>query len=48
MKPTTDRSTTGPVSNVIKTSNFEMNDNQAYGVVTIPTISTSPVYETIT
>ena len=50
---TTDHSsTTGPlyqnippVSNVTKTSNFEMKDNQAYGVVTTSTISTSPVYE---
>ena len=52
MKLTTDHSsTTGPyqnissVSNVTKTSNFEMKDNQAYGVVTTPTISTHPVYE---
>ena len=51
MKLTTDvSSTTGPlyqnippVSNVTKTSNFEMKDNQAYGVVTTPTISTPPV-----
>ena len=47
-------STTGPyqnissVSNVTKTSNFEMKDNRAYGVVTTPTISTPPVYEIIT
>ena len=53
MKPTADvSSTTGPlyqnispVSNVTKTSNFEMKDNQAYGVVTTSTISTRPVYE---
>ena len=53
MKQTTDlSSTTGPlyqnispVSNVTKTSNFEMKDNQAYGIVTTPTISTPPMYE---
>ena len=56
MKSTADlSSTTGPlyqnilpVSNVTKTSNFEMDDNEAYGIVTTPTISTSPVYENIT
>ena len=58
MKLTTDHSSTGttgplyqnisPVSNVTKTSNFEMKDNQAYGVVTTPTISTLPVYEIVT
>ena len=56
MKLTTDHSsTTGPlyqnippVSNVTKTSNFEMKDNQAYGIVTTSTISTPPVYEIIT
>ena len=55
MKLTTDlSSTTGPlhqnispVSNVTKTSNFEMKDNQAYGVLTTSTISTPPVYEII-
>ena len=34
-----------PVSNVTKTSNFELKDNQAYGVLTTSTISTPPVYE---
>ena len=56
MKLTTDPSSTtdplyqniSPVSNVTKTSNFEMKDNQAYGVVTAPTISTPPVYEIVT
>ena len=44
-------SITGPyqnvssVSNVTKTSNFEMKDNQ---VVTTPTISTPPLYEIVT
>ena len=55
MKLTTDlSSTTGPlhqnispVSDVTKTSNFEMKDNQAYGVLTTSTISTPPVYEII-
>ena len=50
---TTDHSsTTGPlyqnippVSNVTKTSNFEMKNNQAYGVLTT---STPPVYEIVT
>ena len=53
MKLTADlSSTTGPlyqnispVSNVTKTSNFELKDNQAYGVLTTSTISTPPVYE---
>ena len=56
MKPTANiSSTTGPlyqnispVSNVTKTSNFEMKDNQAYGIVTTSTISTPPVYEIVT
>ena len=56
MKLTADlSSTTGPlyqnispVSNVTKTSNFEMEDNQAYGIVTTSTISTPPVYEIVT
>ena len=51
MKLTADHSsTTGPlyqnmppVSNVTKTCNFEMKDNQAYGVLTTSTISTPPV-----
>ena len=52
MKLTADHSSTtgplyqniSPVSNVTKTSNFEMKDNQ---VVTTPTISTPPVYEIV-
>ena len=51
MKLTADHSSTtgplyqniSPVSNVTKTSNFELKDNQAYGVVTKSTIPTPPV-----
>ena len=56
MKLTADHSSTtgplyqniSPVSNVTKTSSFEMKDNQAYGVVTTPTTSTPPVHEIVT